>query len=653
MCGLAGIYSTTAPLEAALAAAMRMRDALNHRGPDSSGLWTSPETRLILAHRRLAIQDLSPAGAQPMLSDSGRYCLAFNGEIYNFLKVRRSLETAGHRFRGHSDTEVLLAAIERFGLESALSECAGMFALALWDTRDHVLHLARDRLGEKPLYCGVVENTLLFGSEVKAILAGCEYQRLELDADAVASFLKYGYISAPRSIFSTVKKLKPGHILSISLGSGALPTPQALAERQKPYWALPQTSNVVPQDEIDDASAVSELDTLLREIVAEQAISDVPLGCFLSGGVDSSLVSAVLQAQSSSPVRTFTIGFDDLAFNEAPHAQAVASHLGSDHTALYVSPRDALDTVPQMAEIYDEPFADSSQVPTYLVCKLARSQVTVCLAGDGGDELFGGYNRYLWAKHGLAVAARLPEWVKRPLARGVTRIPEVAWDSVSRTAFRLARRKGPAAVGNKLHKLAHLAELKSADAAFRYLSAYWPEPQDVLRQNSGSLDDMPPHISLAHFYRDAMAWDQAWYLPGDNLVKTDRASMAVSLEVRLPLLDHRLVEFSARLPDRMKIRGVTTKWLLRELLYRYVPRRLIDRPKMGFSVPIAGWLRGDLRDWSYDLLSTTRLDRDGFFDSGTVSRIHAEHMSGRCDHSAKLWTLLMFNAWHDRWRRVS
>lgn len=654
MCGIAGIYHPTKTASHLTGIAGHMAQAIAHRGPDGNGLWKCPSLGLVFAHRRLAIQDLSPAGAQPMLSQSERYCIAFNGEIYNFLESRRLLVKLGHQFRGHSDTEVLLAAIEHYGLNRALQLCVGMFAFALWDAQEQVLHLARDRVGEKPLYFGVVDGGLVFASEIKALLQVCNVHSLTLDHRALADYLEFGYISAPLSVFAEIRKIRPGHLLSIPLGSATCALQiNSLEAAQAPYWTFQSNSVDLIDGGISDEEAIQQLETLMVGVMSEQTISDVPLGAFLSGGIDSSLVCAAFQAHNSAPIKTFTIGFEDPTYDEALQARRIADHIGSDHTELYVTARDALATLPTMASIYDEPFADSSQIPTYLVCRLAKSHVTVCLSGDGGDELFGGYNRYLWTSRSLSLFRRMPNWARRIFADSVTAVAPSRWEALGALVDLVRRRKGPAAVGQKLHKLAALAACDDAQSAYRLLCSYWPTPADVLIGPKVMGQATSPPVSLDNFIRDAMAWDQQWYLPGDNLVKVDRASMAVSLEMRLPLLDQRILEFSACLPDKMKIRGRTTKWLLRQLLYRYVPQELVDRPKMGFSAPIASWLRDELKSWSLDVLDPTRIRREGLFDADMIARVHQEHLRGSHDHSARLWTLLMFQSWADRWRNGS
>jgi asparagine synthase (glutamine-hydrolysing) len=644
MCGIIGIFNPASSADELATLGEAMTAMLAHRGPDDSNVWQCAGSGLVLGHRRLSIQDLSPLGSQPMRSHTGRYTLVFNGEIYNFKDIGRTLTLAGHEFKGHSDTEVLLTAIEAWGLEPALKRCIGMFALGLWDSQARELHLVRDRIGEKPLYYGRMERGFAFGSELKVFSPLPRWSQ-DLDMNALGSYLRFGYISAPHTIFTNVRKLQPGHILTIKLADSPLPDLMQLTAEQRPFWSVLDLHRKDPHP-IDDRSAIARLERLLGDIVREHGVADVPLGSFLSGGIDSSLVAAIFQANSARPIQTFTIGFNDPAFNEAEQAKAIARHLGADHTELYVTPSDALNAIPAMADIYDEPFADSSQIPTYLVCKLARSQVTVCLAGDGGDELFGGYNRYQWTQRIYRHTRHLPRPIRALLAGMLGHIPPRNWDRLAEFLFMAQGRKGPSAVGLKAQKLTGLLVCENLQQAYTLLSSYWDDPAGVMLAPIEEPVFERPTISDRNFLRDAMFWDQQWYLPGDNLVKTDRASMAVSLEVRLPLLDQRLIEFSAELPDTMKIRNGQTKWLLRQLLYQHVPKELVERPKMGFSAPIARWLREELRDWAGDLLSEQHLRSQSLFEPGQVSRILDQHFSGSHDHSHKLWTLLMFQQWH-------
>jgi asparagine synthase (glutamine-hydrolysing) len=632
MCGITGFLTPNpADQQESRARVHRMTEQIVHRGPDDSGVWMDPEAGLALGFRRLAILDLTPEGHQPMLSACGRYVIAFNGEIYNFNELRAMLEPGGHKFRGHSDTEVMLASVQEWGLAEAVKMFIGMFAFALWDRHTRTLHLVRDRLGIKPLYYGLAGRTFLFGSELKALRAHPDF-RPEVNRDALALQLRYGYIPQPYSIFKGIYKLTPGCILTVAAAN----LPFQNLPQGTPYWSAEEVHEKAIQTPFKgpERDAVGQLDTLLREAVLMRMVADVPLGAFLSGGVDSSTVVALMQAQSTRPVKTFTIGFYEDSYNEARHAKAVAAHLGTDHTELYVTADQASAVIPKLPTLYDEPFADSSQIPTYLVSVLARQRVTVSLSGDGGDELFGGYERYLLASSVWKAGGWLPFDLRRILSSVMSK----------------AGRRGP--VGNKLHKLAQVLNFRTPEALYDYLISYFKEsvvlgavePQTVLT-------DARQWASLPEFTQRMMFLDLISYLPDDILTKVDRASMGVSLEARVPLLDHRVVEFVAQLPLHMKIRKREAKWSLRQVVYQYVPKELIERPKMGFSVPIGEWLRGSLRGWAEDLLSEGRLRRDGFLCPEPVRKLWLEHLSGRRNWEDHLWNVLMFQAWLTESRR--
>jgi asparagine synthase (glutamine-hydrolysing) len=657
MCGLIGFWQTeSGPRDELFGLATRMADTLAHRGPDDSGVWVEPSAGLALGFRRLSIVDLTPEGHQPMQSAGGRYVLVFNGEIYNFQELRDTLEReqAVRGWRGHSDTEVMLAAFEHWGIEAAVKRFVGMFAFVVWDSQERTLHLARDRMGEKPLYYGWMNGVLLFASELKALCAHPRF-RAATDQDAVALYMRYACVPAPFSIYFGVSKLLPGTLLSI--------TSEELLQRQRlqsrPYWSLSEAVTNAMRNPFtgSEEEAAQELDRLLRRAVAGQMVADVPLGAFLSGGVDSSTVVALMQAQSAHPVKTFTIGFHEEAYNEAVYAKRVAQHLGTEHTELYVSPEEALAVVPKLPTLYDEPFADSSQIPTFLVSQLARRHVTVSLSGDGGDELFGGYNRYFW---GQAVRRRIgwtPLPMRRALAAGITGISPAAWDGVfDRVSSFLPRRLRYTAAGDKIHKLAGLLAAEDDRTLYQRLISHWPDgvahraatyripPGWIAYGTPGTLRTLPERM----MYLDALG-----YLPDDILVKVDRAAMGVSLETRVPLLDHRVVEFAWRLPVDMKVREGNGKRLLRRVLYQYVPRNLIERHKMGFGVPLDSWLRGPLKDWAGSLLDEARLKREGFFDPAPIRRRWSEHLSGRRNWQHHLWDVLMFQAWVDHWHPSS
>ena len=647
MCGITGFWDARCGSDAAdlQATVQRMALTIQHRGPDDSGEWVDAEAGLALGFRRLAIVDLSPTGRQPMLSADGRYVIVFNGEVYNFIELRAELSALGHSFRGTSDTEVMLAAVCQWGLKTAVSRFNGMFAFALWDRQQRCLHLVRDRLGIKPLYYGWSGGVFLFGSELKTLRAHPAFQG-GINRDVLSLFMRFAYIPAPFSIYQGIHKQPPGTILSLA-------SAQAQQEpRLETYWSAQHTAMQGLADPFcgSDQEAVAALDTLLRDGVRQRMIADVPLGAFLSGGVDSSAVVALMQSQSSRPVRTFTIGFHETDYNEAVHAARVACHLGTDHTELYVSPQEMLDVVPRLPRLYDEPFADASQIPTFLVSQLARQHVIVSLSGDGGDELFAGYNRYTWADRIWKRAGVLQRFGRRTLRGLISILPPEGWQT-------LARRMGPLTphilrqplLADKIQKISDMLSADCPQEVYRQLVSQWKRPDEVVlaaREPRTLLDDPAAWQEMPDFAHWMMFMDMATYLPDDILVKLDRASMGVSLEGRVPLLDdHRVAEFAWRLPMRFKIRDGQSKWLLRQVLYQYVPADLIERPKMGFAIPIDAWLRGPLRDWAESFLAEDRLRREGFFDPAPIRLTWQEHLSGRRNWQYQLWTVLMFQAW--------
>jgi asparagine synthase (glutamine-hydrolysing) len=647
MCGIAGFWSPAGyHVPSARTALLAMTEQIRHRGPDDGDTWLDGAAGIALGFRRLAIIDLTPTGRQPMLSASGRYVIVFNGEIYNFRALRHDLERLGSRFRGRSDTEVLLAALEAWGVPGALERCNGMFAFALWDREARTLHLARDRAGEKPLYYGWLGSTFAFGSELKALRAHPDFAA-PLDRDAIAMFLRRGYVPSPYCVYEGIRKLRPGARLAIRCDP-ATPRP---ALEPVPYWSARDVAErgLANPHPGPPEEAVQELDALLGDAVRTRMESDVPLGAFLSGGIDSSTIVALMQAQSGRPVRTFTIGFKDDANNEAPYAARIAQHLGTEHTELTLTPADALAIIPRLPEIYDEPFADTSQVPTFLVSQLARRHVTVCLSGDAGDELFGGYRRHrlgpaIW--HGI-------RWLPVSWRRGAARVlaPGPTAGAAAGVMNRLTRRlTGKRNLFERLRQTADMLPAESPAALYHYMMSLWKNPETVVRGTC----DLPVHATdtaqLPAFQRSPshvmMYLDTVAYLPDDILVKLDRASMAVSLEARVPLLDHRVIEFAWRLPLSLKLRG-GGKWIMRRVLDRYVPRRLVDRPKRGFHMPIADWLRGSLRPWAEELLDEKRLREGGVIEPEPVRRKWQEHLTGVSRWDYHLWTVLMLQAWMD------
>jgi len=654
MCGIAGILDSGISSESLEAKGRLMMDKLVHRGPDAGGLWRSETCNLVLTHRRLSIQDLSESGHQPMHSASRRYCVVFNGEIYNFRELAAALKQHGHSFSGHSDTEVLLAAIEEWGVAKAVEQFIGMFAFALWDSEDKTLHLCRDRIGEKPLYYGWLYKAFYFASELKAIEAVAPKGGLDIDQSALTGYLRYGYISAPHSIYSRIFKLPPGAFLSLPMRNMQdvaqySPWPDTPPFSPQTYWSVLNSANHgLSNTFLDEREALEELDQLLRRTVKRQMIADVKVGMFLSGGIDSSLVTAIAQQVASSNVQTYTIGFSEKDFDESRYAEDIARHLGTEHMTMHITPKDALQVVPQISSIYDEPFSDSSQIPAYLVSKLAREHVSVCLSGDGGDELFAGYNRYLWSENIWNKLSVVPRPIRKLLGK-VLSIPSPGkWDNLYRIAHTLsADRTVPQKLaGLKLQKLAGFIQQDDIEHGYDYLLSYWHDPKQLLKSSSVCTDNKKVIFPDTNdFISRVMYLDQVAYLPGDNLAKVDRASMAVSLETRLPLLSHEIVDLSWRLPVSMKVRNNTSKWALRQVLYDYIPRELIDRTKMGFSVPIDQWLRGELKVWAQDMLGTINSSGKGVLIEKPVRQAWNEHIKGLRDHSHRLWTVLMFLSW--------
>lgn len=650
MCGLAGFWGGRFSADEAQARLMRMTDAISRRGPDAQGQWTDPDAAIALGHRRLAIVELSEAGAQPMASFRTRYVLSFNGEIYNHMSLREEpqVEACRIQWRGHSDTETLLNCFEVWGIAETVKRATGMFAFAVWDRKLRVLTLGRDRFGEKPLYYGRVgtgdSSAFLFASELGSFTAFGGF-RGEVDRDSLCMFMRHGNVGGGRSIYRDVHKLLPGHLMTLK----DVASEPSIAS----YWSLERVTGygAAHRFEGTPAEAVEKLELYAHRAVKRQMAADVPLGAFLSGGIDSSTIVALMQTQSSRRIKTFTIGFDDASYNEATHAKAVAQYLGTDHTELYVTPEQAVDTIGMLPRLYCEPFADSSQIPTYLVSQLARRDVTVSLSGDGGDEVFGGYNRYqatarLW---GRLVAVPVP--LRLAIAQVLQQISPHRLD---RMASRLPGLGRWPALGEKIHKGARVMGASSSADLYLRLVSQWSDPAGVVlgsREPATLLTGLRPALSGLNTVERMMALDTLTYLPDDILTKVDRAAMSVGLETRVPFLDHEMVEFAWQLPLDYKIRhengATTTKWVLRELLFKHVPRALIERPKQGFGVPIGNWLRGPLRDWAEALLGEGRLRSEGFFDTAAVRRKWTEHLSGRKNWQHQLWCVLMFQAWLD------
>jgi asparagine synthase (glutamine-hydrolysing) len=637
MCGIAGFLSASGLRHDAERVLGRMTLTIAHRGPDDSGAWLDQPAGVALGHRRLSIIDLSAAGLQPMASASGRYVIVYNGEIYNYRVLRRELESLGTTgWRGHSDTEVILRAMDQWGIRGALERLNGMFAFAVWDRELRKLTLARDRIGEKPLYYGRVGGTFLFGSELKALAAHPAFES-EVDRDALTLYLRHNYVPAPHSIWRGISKLPPAHLIEVSQGGRTIGAPQR-------YWDFRAVAEAGAAEPLPDGpELVDQLESLLKEAVAMRMEADVPLGAFLSGGIDSSTVVALMQAQSPRPVRTFTIGFHEQRYNEADHAREVAAHLGTDHTELYVTSKDALALIPRLGSIWDEPFSDSSQIPTYLVSELTRRHVKVSLSGDAGDELFGGYHRYIQAMRLWKAMAWSPPGARRLAAR--------LFDAplAGKTADALAGlvpRYRMLNLADRLPKVGQVIAERTPEALYRRLVSHFKSPEEIViggREPPTALTGAVP--PFGDFRQTMMYLDTVTYLPDDILAKVDRAAMAVSLESRVPFLDHRVVEFAWRLPMSAKIKGGKGKHILRQVLYRHVPRHLVERPKMGFGVPIDDWLRGPLRDWAEDLIGESRLRTEGFFVPGPIRKLWDEHVSGRRNWHYYLWDILMFQAW--------
>ena len=651
MCGFAGIYLSNTVLEKDFSETLtRAGEAIRHRGPDDSGVWLDEEIGLGLVHRRLSIQDVSPLGAQPMTSAGGRYVMAFNGEVYNFKTLRTELEKKGITFRGHSDTETMLAAFDVYGIGKSLELFSGMFAIVVYDRETRQLTLARDRMGEKPLYYGWMNGRLVFASELKALQV-LPFWQGEINRDALTLLLRHNYIPSPHSIFKGIYKLPPATSVCFNLSD----VPIDYLPEPVHYWSLAACFEPEEKTTITSDAAANQLDDLLREVINEQMISDVPLGAFLSGGVDSSAIVAIMQQVASRPVKTFSIGFEEKKFNEAVYAKAVAEHLGTEHSELYVTAKDGLDVIPKLPTMYDEPFADSSQIPTYLVAEMARQDVTVVLSGDGGDELFCGYSRYF---------SSATMWLKQNekdsgLANSLVAMASQYGSGVLSHAIKLfvpsQRHLSAAEIADKISRRQLLLSISEFNEFYRQLISYWNNPEELVLGGSepsySMREEVPSEISNS-LHKQMMWQDLNCYLPDDILTKVDRAAMACSLETRIPLLDRRIVEFAPRLPIALNTSNQQGKQVLRDVLYRYVPKQLIEREKAGFAVPVGQWLRTELRDWAESLLEPAKLSQQGFWNVNLVRRKWHDHLSGRGDHEFHLWGVLMFQAWYEQQNNV-
>ena len=644
MCGITGFWDFKghSSQETLLATVESMAAAIQERGPDSFGVWAD-KTQLAFGHRRLAIVDLSEAGHQPMFSRSGRWVIIYNGEVYNTEELRKELLALGCQFRGHSDTEVIIEACEQWGVEKTCSRLIGMFAFACWDTEEKRLFLARDRLGIKPLYWGFQQDVFFFGSQLKSFSKHPSWNPV-LDKNALSAYFRFNYVPAPLSIFKGIQKLNPGTLLSIDKTKNIT---------QTVFWDLQKViekgkKNILEQN---DADLIDITNDLLSDAVKRRMVADVPIGAFLSGGIDSSLVVALMQKNSLQPVKTFSIGFFEDEYNEAQYAAKVAKHLGTDHHELYLSARDAMDVIPSIPEWCDEPFADVSQIPTFLVSKLARTQVTISLSGDGGDELFAGYHRYLWGPNIWQKVKHCPSAMRQLSAKALQQLSPKSWDKIS--SFLPSQFKLPPLLGDKIHKLAPILGASDEYQFYKMLVSQWQQPEELVvgsREPVLALWDEKQFSNKSQTFVDKMQMmDLLTYLPDDILAKVDRASMAVSLEARVPLLDHRVVEFAWSLPAHVKIREGQGKWILKQILNKYVPRHLIERPKMGFGVPIGEWLRGPLKEWASELLSKKRLINEGILNEELVSQKWQEHLSGKKNWQHPLCGVLMFQAWKERW----
>lgn len=646
MCGIAGFIDQSAQLDAPVDTLRSMACAISHRGPDDQGVWFDPETGVGLSHARLAVIDPTPAGRQPMSSRSGRLVLTYNGEIYNASSIRSELERAGIRFKGTSDTEVLLEGIEHYGLEEMLGRCVGMFAFACWDIPGRTMHLVRDRFGIKPLYIRRSGGSLVFASELKGIFQACAHD-MALDRDAIQGFLQRGYVPGPRSIISSIEKLQPGHILSIRHLGDELETGET------EYWSPIQHAINSSDDPMEGSAEdkVDAIESMLRTSVEQRLVSDVPLGAFLSGGIDSSIIAMMMQEVSTSSIRTFSLGSSDKATDERHHARRIAEHLGTEHAELEVTASDCLEVIPSLPSIYDEPFADSSQIPVFLLSRFCRNEVTVALSGDGGDEVFGGYNRYSAGFAAWQKFKRTPRPLRSAMQSCIRRVPPSTWNRMQESLARVrGSRSRTMCFGDRMHKLAAQLSFDQVDEYYGGLTHAWGDqvPMRGAHPTATALELLPGNLGFSSVEQMMLA-DTCSYLVDDILTKVDRASMSVALEVRVPFLDHRLYELAWRLPLALRVDGRRGKTALRAILARRLPPALFDRPKVGFAIPLDDWLRGALRDWAESLLERDGLEDLGL-DADPILHTWQEHLSGRFNHQTRLWPVLVLKAWHMHWR---
>ncbi len=648
MCGIAGFFDPGKKTKDPSSVLKEMTDAITHRGPDDSGYFTDRESGIALGHRRLSILDLSPLGHQPMFSHSGRFVIVYNGEVYNYQEIKKGLEEEGITFKSTTDTEVILEAVEHYGIDKALPMFNGMFAFSLYDKKEGIIYLVRDRVGIKPLYWGINNGILFFASELKAFRRHPLFTA-SLNIDAIALYLRHNYIPTPYSIYKGVYKLPPGHYLIVDKG---------LNVRDNTYWDFRKVaiSGFSHPFELSETELIERLDDLLTKSVKLRMISDVPLGAFLSGGIDSSTIVALMQKVSNIPQKTFTIGFSEGEYNEARYAADIAKHLGTEHTELYVTPKDAQDVIPKLPDMYDEPFSDSSQIPTHLVSALTRRYVTVSLSGDGGDELFGGYNRYFWLKDIWERVKKIPKPMRKSLSALIRLFPHEFYNKTFPIFFRFLPQKYRFRLpGDKLYKLSEILDKNSPDEMYRMLISHEKYPERIVKnayEPETILLDKDIKREIPDYVARMMFFDFLTYLPDDILTKVDRASMWVSLEARVPILDHNIVEFAWKVPLEYKIRDGKGKYLLREVLSRYVPRELFERPKTGFGIPIDYWLRGPLKEWAGDLLSEEMIKKYGILEYRPIERMFREHISGRRDWHYYLWDVLMLQSWLNRWWKV-